>query len=116
MPFNWVIKNRRNIAPLLTECCITNAKFILTFGIIILVKCNRYYYLNLLDCKVASKSKSCSYYITVNRTVYLSYNVYGNDPFILYRVLDEKKCLNIKECKTALLLHDIASKLLYLKD
>jgi len=49
-------------------------------------------------------------------TVYLSYNVYGNDPSVLCRVLDEKKHLNAKERETALLLHDTASKLLHLKD
>ena len=80
------------------------------------VKCSRYYHLNLPDCKVASKSKLCGYYIVAGRTVYLSYNVYKNDPFILYRVLDEKKHLNVKECETAFLLHNTASKLLRLKD
>jgi len=80
------------------------------------VKCSRYYCLNLLDCKVVSKSKLYSYYIAVSRTVYLSYNVHGNDLSVLRRVLDEKKRLNAKECKTALFLHDMAFKLLRLKD
>jgi len=65
---------------------------------------------------VASKSKSCGHYIVASGTIYLSYNVYGNDLSVLHGVLDEKKRLNAKECETALLLHDTASKLLYLKD
>jgi len=81
-----------------------------------LIKCSRYCRLNLLDCKVASKSKLCSYYIVAGRTVYLFYNVYRNDPSVLHGVLDEKKHFNVKECKTAFLLHDIAFKLLHLKD
>jgi len=80
------------------------------------VKCNRYHHLNLPDCKVASKSKLCSYCMVVSGIVYLSYNVYGNDLSVLYRVLDEKKRLNAKECETTLLLHDMASKLLRFKD
>ena len=80
------------------------------------MKCSHYRRLNLLDCKVASKSKLYSYYVAAGGTVYLSYNVYGNDPSILRGVLDEKKHLNIKECKTALLLHNTAFKLLHLKD
>jgi len=114
--FNQVIKNRRNAIPLLTERCITNIKFILTFRIIIPVKCNRYYHLNLPDYKVASKSKLYGYYVMAGGTVYLSYNVYGNDPSVLYRVLDKKRRLNAKERKTTLLLHDTAFKLLRLKD
>jgi len=102
--------------PLLTKCCITNIKFILTFKIVIPVKCSHYRYLNLLDCKVASKSKLYSYYLVVGGTVYLSYNVYRNDPSVLYRVLNKKKRLNVKECKTALLLHNTAFKLLRFKD
>jgi len=102
--------------PLLTECCIANAKFILTFRIVIPVKCSRYYHLNLLDCKVASKSKLYSYYVIISRVVYLSCNIYGNDLFILRGVLDEKKRLDAKECKTALLFCNTASKLLRLKD
>ena len=102
--------------PLLTKHCITNVKFILTFRIVILIKCNYYCYLNLPDCKVASKSKSCSYYIAAGKTVYLSYNVYRNNLSVLHGVLDEKKYLNAKERKTALLLRDTASKLLRLKD
>jgi len=47
---------------------------------------------------------------------YLSYNVHGNDLSVLCRVLDEKKRLNVKECKTALLLRNMAFKLLCLKD
>jgi len=116
IPFNQVIKNRRNVTPLLTKCCIINTKFILTFKIIIPIKCNRYYYLNLPDCKVASKSKLYSYYVTASRIIYLSYNVYGNDLSVLYRVLNKKKHLNIKECKTTLLLHNTAFKFLHLKD
>ena len=80
------------------------------------VKCSRYYRLNLLDCKVISKSKLCSYYVVAGRTVYLSYNVYRNNLSILYRVLDKKKRFNVKEYKTALLLRDTAFKLLHLKD
>jgi len=80
------------------------------------VKCSRYYCLNLPDCKVASKSKSCGHYIVASGIVYLSYNVYKNDLSILHRVLDEKKRLNTKECKTALLLYNTAFKLLRLKD
>ena len=102
--------------PSLTKRYITNAEFILTFKIIIPVKCSRYHRLNLLDCKVASKSKLYSYYIVANRTVYLSYNVYGNDPSVLCGVLDEKKRLNTKECETTLLLYNTAFKLLHLKD
>ena len=102
--------------PSLTKRYITNAKFILTFKIIIPVKCSRYRHLNLLDCKVASKSKLCSYYIVASKTVYLSYNVYRNDPSVLYGVLDEKKRLNTKECETTLLLYNTAFKLLHLKD
>jgi len=99
-----------------TKRCITNAKFILTFRIVIPVKYSRYYYLNLLDCKVASKSKLCNYYIAANKIIYLSYNVYRNNLSVLYRVLDKKKHLNVKECKTTLLLRNITSKLLHLKD
>jgi len=102
--------------PLLTKRYITNVKFIFTFRIIIPVKCNHYYYLNLPDCKVASKSKSYSHYIAVSKIIYLSYNVYGNDLSILRRVLNKKKCFNVKECKTALLLHNTAFKFLHLKD
>jgi len=80
------------------------------------VKCSRYYCLNLPDCKVASKSESCSYYIAASRITYLSYNVYGNDLSVLRRVLDKKKRLNAKERETAFLLHDTAFKLLHLKD
>ena len=102
--------------PLLTKRYIINIKFIFTFRIVMPVKCNRYYYLNLPDYKVVSKSKLCNHYIVVSGTVYLSYNVYGNDPSVLHRVLDEKKRLNAKECETTLLLRDMAFKLLYLKD
>ena len=116
MSSNRVIKNRRNIAPLLTKRYITNIKFILTFKIVIPIKYNRYYRLNLPDCKVASKSKLYNYSIVTNKIIYSSYNVYRNNPSVLYRVLNEKKHLNVKECKTTLLLHDITSKLLYLKD
>jgi len=101
---------------LLTKRYITNIKFILTFRIVIPVKCNRYRYLNLPDCKVASKSKSCSYYIMASKTAYLSYNVYRNDLSILRKVLDEKKRLNVKERKTAFLFRNITFKFLYLKD
>ena len=101
---------------LLTECYITNVKFILTFGIVMPVKCSCYCCLNLPDCKVVSKSKLYSYYIVINRTVYLSYNVHRNDPSVLRKVLDEKKYLNAKKCKTALLLRNTAFKLLRLKD
>jgi len=80
------------------------------------IKCNRYHHLNLPDCKVASKSKSCGHCIVAGRTVYLSYNVYRNDLSVLRGVLDEKKHLNTKECETALLLCDTAFKLLHLKD
>jgi len=113
---NWVIKNRRNVTPLLTKRYITNVKFILTFKIIIPIKCSRYRYLNLPDYKVASKSKSCGHCVAASGTAHLSYNVYGNDPSVLYRVLDEKKRFDIKERKTALLLHNTAFKLLHLKD
>ena len=51
-----------------------------------------------------------------SRIIYSSYNVYKNDLSILYKVLDEKKRFNVKECKTTLLLHDTAFKLLRLKD
>jgi len=80
------------------------------------VKCNRYCCLNLLDYKVASKSELCSYYITVSRIIYLSYNIYRNDLSVLRKVLDEKKRFNAKECETALLLYNTASKLLRFKD
>ena len=114
--FNWVIKNRRNVTPLLIKRYITNAEFILTFKIVIPVKCNRYHHLNLPDCKVVSKNELYSYYIVANRIIYLSYNVHGNDLSVLYRVLDKKKRFNVKECKTALLLRNTAFKLLRLKD
>jgi len=65
---------------------------------------------------VASKSKLYSYYIVAGRTVYLSYNVHGNNLSVLHRVLDKKKRLNVEERETALLLHDMAFKLLRLKD
>jgi len=81
-----------------------------------LIKCNYYCCLNLPDCKVASKSKLCSYCVAASGIVYLSYNVYGNDLSVLYRVLDKKKCFNAKERETALLLRNITFKLLYLKD
>jgi len=80
------------------------------------VKCSCCHRLNLPDCKVASKSESCSHCVTAGGTVYLSYNVYRNNLSVLRRVLDEKKRLNAKERKTALLLRDTASKLLRLKD
>jgi len=102
--------------PLLTKRYITNVKFILTFRIIIPVKCNHYYHLSLPDCKVANKSKLYNYYVAAGKAVYLSYNVYGNDLSILHRVLNEKKRLNAKERKTALLLRDMAFKFLHLKD
>jgi len=116
MSFNWVTKNRRNVTPSLTNYRITNVKFILTFRIVIPVKYSRYRRLNLLDCKVASKNKSYSHYIMAGRTVYLSYNIYKNNPSVLHGVLDEKKRLNAKERETTLLLRDTASKLLHLKD
>jgi len=72
--------------------------------------------LNLPDCKVASKSKLCGYYMVAGGTVYLSYNVYGNDPSVLCGVLDEKKRFDVKECETALLLCNMAFKLLHFKD
>ena len=102
--------------PLLTKRYITNVKFILTFKIVIPVKCNRYHHLNLPDCKVTSKSKSCSYCVVVNKTAYLFYNVYGNDPSVLCKILNKKKCFNVKERKTTLFFHDIAFKLLHFKD
>jgi len=80
------------------------------------VKCSYCCCLNLPGCKVTSKSKSCSYYVTASGTVYLSYNVYRNDLSVLRKVLDEKKRLNTEERETALLLRDIASKFLRLKD
>jgi len=116
MSSNQITKNRRNVTPLSTKRRITNAEFILTFRIVIPVKCSCYRRLNLSDCKVASKSKSCGHYITASRTVYSSYNVYRNDLSVLCRVLDEKKRLNAKERETALLLRDTASKFLRLKD
>jgi len=80
------------------------------------VKCSYCYHLGLPDCKVVSKSKSCSYCIVAGRTAYLSYNVYKNNLSVLYRVLDKKKRLNAKEYKTTLLLRNTAFKLLRLKD
>ena len=80
------------------------------------MKCSRYCRLNLPDCKVASKSKSCGYCVVAGGTVYLSYNVYRNDLSVLRGVLDEKKRLDIKECETTLFLRNIAFKLLHLKD
>ena len=80
------------------------------------MKCSYYRYLDLLNCKVVSKSDSYSYYVIVKGTVYSSYNVYGNDLSILRRILNKKKHLNTKECKTTFLLHNTTSKLLYLKD
>ena len=65
---------------------------------------------------MASKSKSYGHYMAAGRTVYLSYNVYGNDLSVLRGVLDEKKRLDAEECKTALLLRDTTSKLLRFKD
>ena len=80
------------------------------------MKYSRYRHLNLLNCKVISKSKLYSYYITVSKTVYLSYNVYRNDPSVLRGVLDKKKRFNVKERKTTLLLRNITFKLLRFKD
>jgi len=80
------------------------------------VKCNCCHRLNLPNCKVASKSKLCNHYMAASGTIYSFYNVYGNDLFILRRVLNKKKRLNAKECETALLFRDTASKLLRLKD
>jgi len=54
--------------------------------------------------------------VVAGGTVYLSYNVYGNDLSVLCGVLDEKKRFNAKERETTLLFHDMAFKLLYLKD
>jgi len=116
MLFNQVVKNRRNVTPSLTERYIANIKFILIFGIVIPVKCNHYRCLNLPDCKVTSKSKLYSYYVVASKTVYLFYNVYGNDLSVLHGVLNEKKCFDAEECETALLLRDTVSKLLRLKD
>jgi len=65
---------------------------------------------------VTSKSNSYSYYIVIKRTVYSFYNVYSNDLSVLYRVLNKKRCFNIKECETALLFHNTTFKLLHLKD
>jgi len=81
-----------------------------------LVKCSYCCCLNLLDCKVASKSKLYNYCVAASRTAYLSYNVYGNDPSVLRGVLDEKKRLDAKERETALLLRNTAFKLLRFKD
>jgi len=116
MSSNRVTKNRRNVALLLTERRITNAEFIFIFRIVIPIKCNRYRYLNLPGCKVASKSELYGYYVVAGGTVYLSYNIHGNDLFILCRVLNEKKHFNTKECETTLLLYNTAFKLLRLKD
>jgi len=80
------------------------------------VKCNYCHRLNLPDYKVASKSKLCGYCVAASGTVYLSYNVYRNDPSVLRKVLNEKKRLNAKECETTLFLHNTAFKLLRLKD
>jgi len=82
----------------------------------LLIKCSHYRYLNLPDCKVASKSKLYSYYIAASKIIYLSYNIYRNNLSVLRKVLDEKKRLNVKERETALFLYDTASKLLHLKD
>ena len=65
---------------------------------------------------MASKSKLCGYCIIAGRTIYSFCNVYGNDLSVLCGVLDEKKRLDTKECKTALLLCDTAFKLLRLKN
>ena len=65
---------------------------------------------------MASKSELCGYYVTVSGTVYLSYNVYGNDLSVLCGVLDKKKRFNIKERETALLFYNTAFKFLRLKD
>ena len=100
----------------MTERYITNVKFILTFRIVIPVKCSYCCRLNLPDCKVASKSKSYSYYIVISKITYLSYNVYGNNLSVLYKVLDEKKRFNAKKRKTALFLRNTAFKLLHFKD
>jgi len=113
---NRVTKNRKNVTPLLIKRRITNVKFILTFKIIILIKCSRYRCLNLPDCKVASKSKLCGHCVAAGKTVYSFYNVYGNDLSVLHGVLNEKKRLDAKERKTALLLRNTAFKLLCLKD
>jgi len=113
---NWVIKNRRNVTPLLTKRRIVNTEFIFTFRIVIPVKYSRYHRLNLPDCKVASKSELYGHYIVAGRTVYLSCNVYGNDLSVLCGVLDKKKRLDAKERETALLLRNTAFKLLRFKD
>ena len=102
--------------PSSTEHCITNVKFILTFGIVMPVKCNRCRCLNLPDCKVASKSELYGYCVAAGKTAYLSCNVYGNDLSVLCGVLDEKKRFNVKERETALLFRNTVSKLLRLKD
>ena len=65
---------------------------------------------------MASKSELCSYCVAAGGTVYLSYNVYGNDLSVLHGVLDEKKRLNAKERETTLFLRDTAFKFLRLKD
>ena len=65
---------------------------------------------------MVSKSELYGYCVAAGRTVYLSYNVYGNDLSVLRGVLDEKKYLDVKERETALLLCDTAFKLLRLKD
>jgi len=58
---------------------------------------------------VASKSESCGHCVAASGTVYLSYNVHGNDLSVLHQVLDEKKRLDSKE-------RDTFAKLLHIKD
>jgi len=54
--------------------------------------------------------------VKTQQITYSSYNIYGNNLSILHGVLNKKKRLDTKECKTALLLRDTSFKLLRLKD
>jgi len=52
-----------------------------------------------LSYKVVSRSELCRYCVKANNP---GCNVYSNDPFLLCKVLNEKKRLNIKKKDTLL--------------
>jgi len=60
-----------------------------------------YYYYKLfklnLSYKVASRNKLYRHCVKINSP---GCNVYGNNPSLLYKVLDEKKRLNVKKKDT----------------
>jgi len=52
-----------------------------------------------LSYKVTNRSNLYKYHVKVNNP---SYNIYSNDPFLLYKVLNEKKRLNAEKKDTLL--------------